>query len=132
MSRLRFRLSAASLALALAAGMLGAVWSCSMHSQKDEIYSVREDGVTTPRLIVKVEPEYTGEARAAKVQGTALVGAEVWPDGQVQNLRVKKSLDPGLDASAIEAIQRWRFEPGEKHGRPVKVKMTVEVRFSMR
>ena len=77
---------------------------------------------TTPRLIVKVEPEYTGETRAAKVQGTALVGAEVWPDGQVHNLRVKKSLDPGLDASAIEAIQRWRFEPGEKHGRPVKVK----------
>ena len=131
MSRLRFRLSAASLALALGAGLFGAVWSCSLYSQQDEVYSAGTDGVTMPRLLVKVEPGYTEEARAAKLQGTAVLAMEVWPDGQAHNLRVKRSLDPGLDARAIEAIQQWRFKPGEKHGRPVKVKANVEVNFRL-
>ena len=131
MSRLRFRLSAASLALALGAGLFGAVWSCSLYSQQDEAYSAGEDGVTMPRLLAKVEPGYTEEARAAKLQGTAVLGAEVWPDGQAHNLRVKRSLDPGLDAKAIEAIQQWRFKPGEKDGQPVKVKVNVEVNFRL-
>lgn len=131
MSRFRSRLSTVSLAFALAAGVLGAVWSCSLYSQQDEVYSVRDDGVAAPRLIVKVEPGYTEEARAAKVQGTAVLGVEVWPDGQAHNLHVKRSLDPGLDAKAIEAIQQWRFKPAEKDGRPVKVKATIEVNFRL-
>ena len=134
MSRLRTRLSAISLACALAVGGLGAVWSCSLQSPPENVgsvYSAQEDGVEMPRLITKVEPEYTEEAREAKVQGTAVVAAEVWPDGQAHNLRVTRSLDPGLDEKAIEAIQRWRFEPGEKDGKPVKVKATIEVKFRL-
>jgi TonB family protein len=35
----------------------------------------------------------------------------------------------GLDEKAIEAIRRWRFEPGRKDGTPVAVQVNIEVSF---
>jgi outer membrane biosynthesis protein TonB len=42
---------------------------------------------------------------------------------------VTKSLDPGLDQMAIEAVSQWRFRPGQKGGAPVPVMASVEVNF---
>jgi periplasmic protein TonB len=37
----------------------------------------------------------------------------------------------GLDEKAIEAIRRWKFEPGRKDGIPVAVQVDVEVNFRL-
>ena len=37
----------------------------------------------------------------------------------------------GLDEKAIEAVQKWRFKPGVKDGKPVPVAATVEVNFRL-
>jgi TonB family protein len=37
----------------------------------------------------------------------------------------------GLDEKAIEAIQRWKFEPGRKDGIAVAVLVNVEVNFRL-
>jgi TonB family protein len=37
----------------------------------------------------------------------------------------------GLDEKAIEAVSRWRFEPGLKNGQPVAVQIGVEVVFRL-
>jgi TonB family protein len=88
-------------------------------------------GVTAPALVFKVEPEYSEEARKAKYQGTVVLYVEVDPSGRAKNLRVIRSLGLGLDEKAIEAVNKWRFRPGYKDGKPVTVAATIEVNFRL-
>src|SRR5438309_836047 len=71
-------------------------------------------GVTAPTLLYRVEPEYTAEARSKGVEGVTTLYAEVTKDGSAANIRVIKSLDPGLDAKAVAAVMQWRFQAGRK------------------
>lgn len=88
-------------------------------------------GVSAPVLLYKVEPEYSEEARKVKHQGTVIVHAVVQPNGRAVNLRIVRSLGLGLDEKALEAIQKWRFRPGYKDGKPVSVMATIEVNFRL-
>ncbi|HEY1343120.1 MAG TPA: energy transducer TonB [Bryobacteraceae bacterium] len=88
-------------------------------------------GVTAPALLLKVEPEYSEEARKAKYQGTVLLYVEVDPAGRATNIRVERSLGLGLDEKAIEAVKKWKFMPGKKDGRPVTVAALIEVNFRL-
>ena len=92
------------------------------------------NGVSTPKLIKEVKPEYTPEARAAKIQGTVLLSAVVLEDGTVDDVAVIRSLDTkyGLDAQAVKAAKQWIFSPGMKDGKPVPVKVTIELAFTLR
>jgi len=88
-------------------------------------------GVTAPVPLYKPEPEYSEEARKAKYQGTVVLYIEVDPTGHPRNLRVVRSLGLGLDEKAIEAVEKWRFRPGYKDGKPVTVAATIEVNFRL-
>jgi len=94
------------------------------------------DGATSPQLIREVRPGYTVEAMRAKVQGRVELEVVVLPDGTVdpKQIRMIRSLDStfGLDAQAIEAVKQWRFRPGRQNGRPVPVRVTVELTFTLR
>jgi protein TonB len=37
----------------------------------------------------------------------------------------------GLDEKAIEAVRKWRFEPGQKDGWPVPVLVEIQVNFRL-
>ncbi len=88
-------------------------------------------GVTAPALLLKVEPQYTEEARAMKLQGAVVLYAEIAPDGTAQNIAVTRTLGLGLDEKAVEAVRRWRFKPGTKDGEPATVAATIEVNFRL-
>jgi TonB family protein len=82
-----------------------------------------------PRLLSRVEPEYSEEARKARLNGTVAVFVVVQPDGSPGDLHVVRSLGLGLDEKAMAAVRQWRFQPGLKDGQAVPVKATVEVTF---
>src|SRR5438105_3970503 len=88
--------------------------------------------VTAPSLINKVDPEYTEEARAAKVEGTVVLYAEIAPDGTAKNVRVLGSLGSGLDEKAVECVKQWKFKPAQREGKPVTAAATVEVNFRLK
>lgn len=88
-------------------------------------------GISAPSLLYKKEPEYTQDARAGGVQGTTALGVDIGPDGIARNFEVIRSLEPGLDQKAIEAVQQWQFKPGTKDGQPVTVRATIEVNFRL-
>jgi protein TonB len=88
-------------------------------------------GVSAPTVLVKVEPEYSEEARKAKWQGTVVLSLVVDENGAAQGIKVTKSLGLGLDQKAIEAVLRWRFKPGMKDGKPVPVMASIEVNFRL-
>jgi TonB family protein len=84
-----------------------------------------------PFLISKREPEYTTEARAARIEGTVVLELVIRTDGIPDNIRVLRSLNPGLDANAVECVRAWRFRPGRRDGQAVPVKATMEVNFRL-
>jgi TonB family protein len=92
---------------------------------------VEAGGLARPQLLSKVEPQYTEEARSAKIEGTVVLNVEVTPEGRAQNIRVVKGIDPGLDNKAMEAIQQWVFKPAMKDGQPVSFQATIEVNFRL-
>ena len=85
--------------------------------------------ITPPAPLHSTQPEYSEEARIAKLQGTVVVAIEIGTDGLAHNIQVLAGPGMGLDEKAVEAISRWTFRPGTKDGQPVPVAASVEVNF---
>jgi periplasmic protein TonB len=88
-------------------------------------------GVSAPRPVFTPDPEYSEEARKAKYQGTCVLWLVVRPDGRTSDIKVARTLGLGLYEKAIEAVKQWKFEPAIKDGRPVAVRVNVEVTFRL-
>ena len=91
-------------------------------------------GVVAPRVISSVQPSYTEAAMRARIEGTVVLGAVVQTDGTVAAITIVRSLDStnGLDEQAINALKQWKFEPGTLKGKPVAVRVRVEMEFNLR
>ena len=86
--------------------------------------------VTPPRVITQVKPKYTEDALLHKIQGTVILEMVVTKSGLPDAIKVIGPLDPGgLDAAAVDAATRWRFEPGRLAGTPVDVLVTLMLDF---
>jgi len=88
-------------------------------------------GITAPQPIDTPDPEYTEEARRAKIQGTCILWLIVDAEGHPRDIRVVRGLGYGLDAKALETVKQWRFQPARKDGQPVNVQVSVEVGFRL-
>lgn len=88
-------------------------------------------GVTAAVVLYQVEPEYSDEARKARVQGTVAVMIEIDEAGRVRNPTLRSTLGMGLDERALEAVRKWRFRPYLKDGKPVAGPALVELRFRL-
>jgi protein TonB len=90
--------------------------------------------VTTPESIQTARPQYTADAMRARVQGIVLLECVVQTSGRCAEVRIVRPLDPsfGLNVEAMKAAARWTFRPGTRQGRPVPVRVTMEMVFSLR
>ena len=89
-------------------------------------------GTTTlPVLLTKTDPEYTDEARRAKLQGVVVLHIDVSAKGQPQNIKVVRSLGLGLDERAVESVQKWTFRAGTINGKPAVTSAEVYVTFRL-
>ena len=88
--------------------------------------------MTAPRVLSKVDPAYTKEAKDANISGTVVLRLEVHTDGRAHNISVERSLDSGLDHNAVEAVAHWKFQPGQKDGKPVAVAAKIEVNYRLK
>lgn len=86
---------------------------------------------TQPVLLYKIEPEYSDEARKAKLQGEVVLHIEVDARGTAQNIRVAQSLGLGLDERAMAAVSHWKFRPGYAVGKPVATQAMIHVTFRL-
>jgi TonB family protein len=91
---------------------------------------VRETA-TNPKLVHRVEPEYTDEARAAKLEGIVTVYLEVDEQGKPDRVALLQGIGLGLDEKAVEAVKQWRFEPAMSKGEARRTAAGVEVRFRL-
>jgi TonB family protein len=141
MSRRRLVWTAVVLVCVMTSAIVGTVMAVPLGSPigKDpahtqEVVDGKAPGVTMPRVITEVRPQYTPEAMQARIQGTILLTVVVQTDGMPGDIEITQSLDTeyGLDEQAVAALGQWRFEPGVKDGKPVPVRVDIEVRFQMK
>jgi protein TonB len=88
-------------------------------------------GVSAPTVLFAPEPEFSEEARKAKVAGNVLVYLQVDQTGHPIHVRVLRGIGMGLDEKAMEAVRQYKFKPAMENGKPVIVEMNVEVNFQI-
>jgi TonB family protein len=88
-------------------------------------------GVTNPVIVYQPEPEYSTEARKAMLQGTVIIEVIVDATGKTRITKMLHSLGLGLDEEAIKAVEKWRFKPATKNGKPVAVMINAYVGFHL-
>ena len=88
-------------------------------------------GVTVPKLIHKIEPTYTRDARDALIQGTVYLEVVIDENGEPTRIHLLSPLGFGLDERAQATVEKWKFIPAMKDGKPVKFLVTVEVNFRL-
>ena len=88
-------------------------------------------GVSAPSVIKQVQPDYSEQARKARLQGTVIVALVVDETGKPRDLRVIRPLGLGLDEKAMVAVRQWMFKPGMKDGKSVATQATIEVTFRL-
>jgi periplasmic protein TonB len=88
-------------------------------------------GVSAPKVIYQVDPEFSEEARRSKFSGNVYVSVIVDEQGMPTRVHIVRGIGMGLDEKAIEAVKQYRFKPAMSKGKPVKVAVDVNVQFNI-
>jgi TonB family protein len=85
--------------------------------------------VSAPVLIYYAEASYRPRPFRPGINGVVLVSLIVDAHGLPLDVRVLRPLNPGLDQSAVVAVNKYRFFPAIKNEEPVPAAINVEVKF---
>jgi protein TonB len=84
-----------------------------------------------PRALAQISPHYPSELKTAGIEGSAFVEFDVDVKGRVTSARVIKCSRREFEGPTVQAVLKWRFEPGLSQGRPVPFRMAVPVNFRL-
>lgn len=131
MSRLQNLSPPAALA-ALALAMVALLGGCDSSPTEPCPMPIDITGdIVPPVRISGDQPQYTDEARRARVQGVVILQAVINCRGDVQDITVLKGLPMGLTEAAVAAVRTWRFRPATLNGRPISVYYNTTVNFRL-
>jgi TonB family protein len=101
--------------------------------ETDGIAAKDDKSVTSPKLTHHADATFSDEARRQKKikQFEAILSLVVDTSGMPQDVCLRQSAGYGLDAKAVEAVQQYRFASATKDGKPVAVRIYVEVDFKL-
>jgi protein TonB len=83
-----------------------------------------------PVALAPIDPAYPNDAYLRDIPGSVLVRLHLTETGTVEKAEILRANPPGYFEDAVQrAFLAARFSPGMRGGRPVRVQMTVEVRY---
>ncbi|MBN8739961.1 MAG: hypothetical protein BGP24_23630 [Lysobacterales bacterium 69-70] len=83
-------------------------------------------------LVRSVPPQYPNAALRRRQEGWVQVEFTVTSDGAVANARVLDADPPRtFDRAALDAVQRWNFNPALRNGTPVEATIRRRIEFKM-
>ncbi|HKR66918.1 MAG TPA: energy transducer TonB [Thermoanaerobaculia bacterium] len=85
--------------------------------------------IDEPKLLRRVEPVYTEEAKAAGAAGSVILELQIDKSGFVRDATVVTPMGHGLSESAVDAAKQWQFAPSMERGVPVEVVYEVTIEF---
>lgn len=87
--------------------------------------------VSAPVILYSQDAAYLPAKEGTQITGTCELGLVVDRHGLPEDIHVIKSIDPGLDLSAMLAVNMYRFFPAIRNGEePVRAAIVVSVNFS--
>lgn len=86
---------------------------------------------TPPELTFSIKPQYTPEARAARLEGKVILHVRILTNGKVEVLSVVRGLGHGLDDQARRAAEQFRFKPATRGGAPVDFTTDIQITFQL-
>jgi periplasmic protein TonB len=127
---LRFRWAFARVVACLLLGHVLAGTAAQTNTDGDSAETVYNlgPGITPPRVTKQVPPKES-TSRGVRVVGSVTVALVISSKGVPRNVHVVKGLDKEVDQNTVEAVEQWRFAPAQKDGKPVAVKVSLEIQF---
>ncbi|GJQ22011.1 MAG: hypothetical protein HBSIN02_23660 [Bacteroidia bacterium] len=102
--------------------------------EDEEVYFVAVEELPEPiggLAALQSAVVYPEIAKRAGVEGTVYVEAFVDESGNVTKTTVVKGIGAGCDEAAQAAVMKTKFKPGKQRGKPVKVRMSIPIRFRL-
>lgn len=87
-----------------------------------------------PTFVNQIKPTYPEIAKRAGIEGLVVVNVLIGKDGKPIKTKImkKKPADSDIfDKAAISALMKSSYTPGIQNGRPIKVWLTVPMRFRL-
>ena len=84
-----------------------------------------------PVVSYQAKPVYPFEMSRAGITGEVVVEFVVDTHGDVREAYAKKSTQREFEASAIQAVSKWRFRAGKRGGKAVNTRMSVPIVFNL-
>lgn len=75
---------------------------------------------------------YPESSMASKSQGSVCLVFIIKQDGAVQNIEIKKSVDPEIDKEAIRLLKKMLWLPATQYGKPVASRHEVDIPFNIK
>ncbi len=85
-----------------------------------------------PQVISRIRPVYPAAAKQKNIEGVVVVKFKVTTAGTVENVSVLKAKPAGyFEKAAMDAVKKWKFQPGIVEEEPVNTWMTAMVKFRL-
>jgi len=85
-----------------------------------------------PLPLVRVEPQYPPQAARKGLEGWVRVQFTISTAGSIRDAVVVKSSDSVFERAAINAVNKWKYQPQMQEGKPVETSgIQVVLRFRM-
>ncbi|RIW13677.1 energy transducer TonB [Algoriphagus lacus] len=97
-----------------------------------EVQAKFKGGMDAWYTYLKNNLTYPKQAQKVGIEGTVIVRFVINTDGSIQDVEVVRSIDSILDKAAIDVIQNSpEWNPAIHHGRPVRSRMTIPIKFKL-
>lgn len=83
-----------------------------------------------PRVIYQPSPRYPPQLQRRGIEGRVYIVFVVDGRGRVTNAKIQQSSHKAFEKPALQAVRKWKFEPGKRNGEPVQFRMRVPITFS--
>ena len=82
-----------------------------------------------PKATKSPDPDYPQIPSDAEPNGIVVMLVGINSKGRVDLVHVLRASNEAFQNSAVTTVKTWKFSPAKKDGKPVPVKVTVEMKF---
>jgi TonB family protein len=83
-----------------------------------------------PRIVKAIEPAYPLEAQRRKLKGEIIYRVTIDARGKMIQAVLEQGVDPIVDGPALAALERTRFVPATRGGKPVQADLRVPFKLT--
>jgi periplasmic protein TonB len=88
--------------------------------------------IVPPEAVLEPPPDWSRFPGSLVPGPAGIYSMKIDESGNVTDVRVERSGNPEMDAAIVAALQKWRYKPATRDGKPIAVYYTQAFRFHPR